>query len=177
MGSGTGRSAAHALHVRAMRPDELPAVIALWHETCRDTYDFIPIERDRTLQDRRGFFEANVAPACALHVAVEDDALLGFLALRGASYVDRLYVLPAAQRRGVGAALLARARELSPRGLELHTHQRNVRACAFYEKHGFHAMRFGLSPPPENEPDVEYHWRPFLQDRQETQRGKRRDGR
>lgn len=143
-----------------MRADELQAVIAVWHETCRDTYDFIPIERGRTLEDRCAFFQANVASACELFVAVDAGAILGFLALRDESYVDRLYVLPHAQRRGAGAALLGRAREISPDGLELHTHQKNAKARAFYEKHGFRAVRFGLSPPPENEPDVEYHWRP-----------------
>jgi hypothetical protein len=29
-----------------------------------------------------------------------------------------------------------------------------------YEKHGFKAVKFGLSPPPESAPDVEYRWRP-----------------
>ena len=31
---------------------------------------------------------------------------------------------------------------------------------AFYEKHGFRAVRFVVSPPPESEPDVEYQLRP-----------------
>ena len=29
-----------------------------------------------------------------------------------------------------------------------------------YETHGFGAVKFGVSPPPESAPDVEYHWRP-----------------
>jgi hypothetical protein len=44
--------------------------------------------------------------------------------------------------------------------LELHTHQENYAARRLYEQHGFRAVKFGLSPPPENAPDVEYHWRP-----------------
>jgi ribosomal protein S18 acetylase RimI-like enzyme len=84
---------------------------------------------------------------------------VGFLAVQ-ASYVDRLYVLPSIQRMGVGSALIKHAMELSPTGLELHTHQRNLAARSFYEKHGFVAVRFGVSPSPEREPDVEYHWRP-----------------
>ena len=85
--------------------------------------------------------------------------LVGFVALEG-SYVDRLYVHPQCQRRGVGSLLLRKAFELSPEGVELHTHQKNETGCAFYEKHGFRAVRYGTSPPPESEPDVEYHWRP-----------------
>jgi GNAT superfamily N-acetyltransferase len=83
----------------------------------------------------------------------------GFLAIQG-SYIDRLYVLPDVQRVGIGAALIKRAMELSPTGLELHTHQRNMAARSFYEKHGFVSVHFGVSPAPESEPDVEYHWRP-----------------
>lgn len=142
-----------------MHPDELERVIALWHETCAATYDFIEIERGRSFDERRDFFLERIAPVCELWVAVEGDALHGYMALRG-SYVDRLYVRPDAQRSGAGSALLSKARELSPVGLELHTHQKNTRARAFYEKEGFEAVRFGLSPPPESEPDVEYRWRP-----------------
>jgi hypothetical protein len=49
---------------------------------------------------------------------------------------------------------------VSPSGLELRTHQENHAARALYEKQGFVAVGFGLSPPPESAPDVEYHWRP-----------------
>jgi len=144
--------------VRDARDDELEEVITLWHETCADTYTFIPIERDRTLDDRRGYFRAHIAPRCALWVALDGDGLAGMMAIRD-DYIERLYVHPQRQRRGVGAALLDRARELSPVRLELHTHQQNHKARAFYEKHGFRAVKFGMSPPPENVPDVEYHWR------------------
>jgi hypothetical protein len=40
----------------------------------------------------------------------------------------------------------------------LYTLQINTNARAFYERNGFRALKFGLSPPPESEPDVEYHW-------------------
>ena len=142
-----------------MEPAEIERVIELWSETCIDTYDFIEIERSYSLENRRAFFLERIEPTCELWVAVDTGALVGYLALRQ-SYVDRLYVLPRTQRRGAGAALMQKARELSPAGLELHTHQKNTKARAFYEKEGFTAVRFGTSPAPENEPDVEYHWRP-----------------
>jgi ribosomal protein S18 acetylase RimI-like enzyme len=85
--------------------------------------------------------------------------VVAFLAMRG-SYIDRLYVDPGWQRSGWGTRLLEHARTLSPRGLELHTHVENRAARALYQKHGFVAVRVGVSPPPESAPDVEYHWRP-----------------
>jgi len=133
--------------------------VRVWNETKRDTYDFIPQERDRTVDEDRGFFLERILPVCEIWVAAEDARILGFVALRD-SYVDRLYVHPAAQRDGVGAALLRQALAISPAGIELHTHVKNTKARAFYEKHGMRAVKFGVSPPPESEPDVEYHWRP-----------------
>ena len=148
-----------AMEIRPLAGDDVEAVVRVWHETKRDTYDFIPQEQGRTLDEDDAFFRREILPQSSLWIAVEGADVLGFLALRG-SYVDRLYVHPDRQRRGVGEALLRTALALSPQGLELHTHVKNAKARAFYEKHGFRASRFGVSPPPESEPDVEYHWRP-----------------
>jgi ribosomal protein S18 acetylase RimI-like enzyme len=71
-----------------------------------------------------------------------------------------MYVDPPEWRKGWGTAFIFLAKELHPTGLELHTHQENWAARGLYEKHGFTAVKFGVSPPPESAPDVEYHWRP-----------------
>ncbi len=147
------------MKVRPLRDTDVPATVALWHETRKDTYHFLHTEEKLTLDDSARFFREVIYPGADLWVAEEGEQLLGYLARKG-SYIDRLYVRPAAQRNGVGLALLSKARELSPTGLELHTHQENTKARRFYEKHGFKAVRFGVSPPPESAPDVEYHWRP-----------------
>lgn len=146
------------IEIRAPEASEIASVVRVWHETKRAAYDFIPLEQGRTLDEDDAFFRREILPRSSLWIAVEDGRVLGFLALRG-SYVDRLYVHPGQQRRGVGEALLQKALALSPQGLELHTHVRNAKARAFYEKHGFRAARFGTSPPPESEPDVEYQLR------------------
>ena len=149
------------MDVRLPREQELEEVSVIWHEARKETHTSIGIETERgvTLEDSRRIFRESIASRCEIWVAEREEELLGFLAIRG-SYIDRMYVRPGAQRGGVGTALLEKARELSPAGLELHTHQRNYRARSFYEKHGFRAVAFGMSPPPEDEPDVEYWWRP-----------------
>ena len=147
------------IEIGTPRESDLETVVVIWNETKRDTYDFIPQERGRTLDEDRALFRAAIQPRCALWIAIEDERILGFLGIRD-SYVDRLYVHPGAQRRGVGSALLRHAIALSPAGIELHTHVRNTKARAFYEKQGMVAVKLGISPPPESEPDVEYHWRP-----------------
>jgi ribosomal protein S18 acetylase RimI-like enzyme len=52
-----------------------------------------------------------------------------------------------------------KVRQLLPKHIWLYTHAANKMARAFYEKNGFVAEKFGVSPEPESEPDVEYHWR------------------
>jgi GNAT superfamily N-acetyltransferase len=73
---------------------------------------------------------------------------------------DRLYIDPGEWRKGWGTRFINLAKQLSPHGLELFTHQENHPARALYEVHGFKAVKFGTSPPPESAPDVEYHTRP-----------------
>ena len=150
---------ATSVTVRPLREDEIDAIIRLWHVTKRAAYPYLPLEQSRTLAEDTRFFREVILPRSGVWVAEEGGTLLGFMALEG-SYVDRLYIHPEHQRRGVGTALMEKAKELSPSGLQLHTHVKNTQACAFYEQHGFRAVKYGTSPPPENEPDVEYHWTP-----------------
>jgi GNAT superfamily N-acetyltransferase len=103
-------------------------------------------------------FREVILPRCDLWVATEKEWVAAFLAMRGSS-IDRMYVAPERWNEGWGGLLMAFAKQRSPEGLELHTHRQNTAACRFYEKHGFRAVRFGISPPPENAPDVEYWWR------------------
>ena len=157
MSASVGEAAAPRL--RPFREADFEALVLLWHETKQDAYPYLPLEQGRTLDEEAGFFGVRILPRCTIFVVEIRGRLAGFLAVDG-SYVDRLYVHPRCQRRGVGSLLLQKALELSPDGVELHTHQKNETACAFYEKHGFRPVRYGTSPPPESEPDVEYHWRP-----------------
>ena len=101
------------------------------------------------------------------HILVKDDVwiaeiqskLVGFMAIQE-DLIDHLYVDPDHWRHGIGKMLLDHARTLSPKHLWLYTLQVNTNARAFYVKNGFVAKKFGISPPPESEPDVEYHWNP-----------------
>ncbi len=63
--------------------------------------------------------------------------------------------------QSIGDQLLARAKELSPARLELHTFQRNAPARRFYEARGCVAVDFNDgSRNEEREPDVRCQWRP-----------------
>ena len=145
--------------IRPFQDRDEPAVIGVWHRSGRAAYGFLPTWQALTLERAGHVFREVIRTRCDIWVATRDDQVVAYLALRG-SYVDRMYVDPAEWRKGWGTRFLLLAKALQPDGLELHTHQRNHAARLLYEKHGFKAVKFGLSPPPELAPDVEYHWRP-----------------
>lgn len=147
------------VHVRPFEPSDTEATVAVWHAARRAAHAHLPAEQERTLADDRAFFTTHIVANNAVWVAEEAGHVLGYLALAD-TYLDRLYVRPDRQRRGIGRLLLDHAKTCSPQGLELHTHQVNAPARAFYEQHGFRAVAFGVSPPPESEPDVTYRWSP-----------------
>lgn len=142
-----------------MTEADTEAVAGVWYRAGVEAYPYLPGWRAMTPELALTVFRGQIAAHCQVFVAEQGETIAGYLALKG-SYVDRLYVDPVRQRAGIGRALLEHARRLSPAGLELHTHQQNQAARRFYEGLGFIAVRFGVSPPPESAPDVEYHWRP-----------------
>ena len=144
--------------IRKIRPEDVLYTARVWHRSGLDEYTYTPFQE---LDEATAIeiFRNVILKNCDVWIYESGGAIAGFIAMKD-SYVDRLYIDPKFQRSGIGTALLEYAKKLSPRGLELHTHQQNQRACRFYEKHGFVAVKFGISPPPESLPDVEYHWRP-----------------
>jgi GNAT superfamily N-acetyltransferase len=145
------------LTLRRMRPDETPIACALWTRSKKRAYPWLAIEQGRSPAEDLVYFSGTLCARCELWIALREERVVGVMALEG-SHVDQLYVAPDEQGAGVGSALLAHAKILRPGGLSLFTFQRNARARAFYEARGFRAVRFGVSPAPESEPDVRYEW-------------------
>lgn len=138
--------------------DEVRAA-EIWFKAGQDEYTYLP--QFQALDELKALkvFHKIIALKSDIWLEVDKSCVKGFIAFQG-SYIDRLYIDPEFQRQGVGTALIQYAKESHPTGLELVTHQQNRRAREFYEKLGFKAVRYGISPPPESVPDVEYHWRP-----------------
>jgi ribosomal protein S18 acetylase RimI-like enzyme len=142
-----------------MRPGDVPAVVRLWRRSRTAAQPWLEERMGHTPEDDLAFFNGHIARDNDVWVAVDPSLVVGFLAVKGAQ-LNYLYVDPPAQKRGIGTLLMDKARALSPAGLTLYTHQRNAGARAFYERRGFRAVAFGVSPPPESEPDVRYEWKP-----------------
>jgi putative acetyltransferase len=73
--------------------------------------------------------------------------MVGFVAVDPRTlYLDQIVVAPECWGTGVGAALVAHAKRLSPDGLDLDVNTDNARAISFYAKHGFSISGAGVNP-------------------------------
>ena len=145
--------------IRKFHDTDEADVVGVWYRSGMAAYTYLPTFQAMTLEQARWVWVNIIRPKCTIWVGTLDEQIVAYLAMNG-SYIDRLYVDPAEWRKGWGTRFVNLAKQLSPQGLELHTHVENLAARALYERHGFKAVRFGTSPPPESAPDVEYHWRP-----------------
>lgn len=144
--------------IRDYREEDFDALTILWRTSREKSLPDLERNKGHFFFEDRDYFRNHILPENRVWVAEVQNRAVGFLAMQG-DFIDRLYIDPDYQRRGIGQALLDFAREKSPDHVWLYTLQANLNARAFYEKNGFIAEKFGVSPPPESEPDIEYHWR------------------
>jgi GNAT superfamily N-acetyltransferase len=110
-----------------------------------------------TPEEDRRFFRECVFKTCEVWGAFDGKAMTAMLAFRE-DWIDQLYVLPEAQGRGLGSALLQVAQNAFDR-LQLWTFQRNMQARRFYEARGFALVReTDGAHNEEKEPDALYLW-------------------
>jgi len=118
----------------------------------------LPIfEKLHTPEEDRWYFRERVFPVCEIWGALDDGTLIGIIAFRQ-DWIDQLYVLPSAQRHGIGTALLDIARGAFS-SLNVWTFQRNTAARNFYESRGFVKIKeTDGADNAEKEPDILYFW-------------------
>lgn len=143
--------------IRPYKSDDFEALTYLWRRAREEAFPEFQRTKGHTFEDDQAYFRDVILVNNDVWVAEVDEKPAAFMAIAG-DFIDQLYVNPDYQRLGLGRALLNHARALSPEHLWLYTLQINANGRTFYEKNGFRAVKFGISPPPEAEPDVEYHW-------------------
>jgi len=144
--------------IRPYQDGDFDAVTILWRVAREKSLPDFQREKGHFFHEDQDYFRNHILIANRVWVVEIDRRPVAFMAMNN-DFIDQLYIHPDHQRRGIGERLLNFAREKSPEHVWLYTLQVNVNARAFYEKNGFVPEKFGVSPPPESEPDVEYHWR------------------
>ena len=93
-------------------------------------------------------------------VAEREGTVVAFVTVEPRTlYLDQLVVAPEHWGSGLAAVLLAEAKRLSPRGLDLDVNIDNARAIRFYEKLGFTITGAGANPI-SGKPVHRMSWRP-----------------
>jgi len=143
--------------IRPYKSDDFEAVTALWRRAREQAFPDFQRRKGHAFEEDQAYFRNVILVQNDVWVVEVAGNPVAFMAIAG-DFIDQLYVDPEHQRFGLGRTLLDHARTLSPDHLWLYTLQINTNGRSFYEKNGFRAVKFGTSPEPESEPDVEYHW-------------------
>jgi putative acetyltransferase len=146
------------MEIRPAREGEIEQLTQLFIRA-RNELDYLP----RVPEEAAVPIAARIREHDEVWVADEDGRLLGFLGIEHstnleAPVLEKLYVEPAEQNRGVGSALLEKAKELRPDELYLWVFQKNP-ARRLYERHGFTLVTLtDGADNMEREPDALYRW-------------------
>jgi GNAT superfamily N-acetyltransferase len=110
-----------------------------------------------TVEEDRAHIRDNILRHYRVTVAERDGRIVGFMAeLDG--WIEHFYIDAAQLRTGIGSVLIADAKSRND-SLELWCFADNLRARAFYEKHGFVAVKFTDGASNEAKaPDILYRW-------------------
>jgi GNAT superfamily N-acetyltransferase len=146
------------MEIRPAREDEIEPLTQLFLRA-RNEMEYLPRVPDKAAVP----IAARIREHEDVWVAEEDGQLLGFLGIEhsmtlGAPVLEKLYVEPTEQNRGVGTALLDKAKELRPGELYLWVFQKNP-ARRLYERNGFVLVKLtDGADNMEREPDALYRW-------------------
>ncbi len=111
------------------------AAIALWQQTWQQTYPAIDfVARVKWWRER---WRDELVPNAAIVVAEQADALVGFVTIDGAGYLDQLVVAPQHWGSRLADTLVGEAKRLSPDRITLLVNTDNARAIRFYRRNGF----------------------------------------
>jgi putative acetyltransferase len=152
-----GPDAAACVLRRYAAADE-DAAVALWLRTWQAAYPALDFAE--RLDWWRQRWRNELLPAAEVVIAEADGVMIGFVTVDPRTrYLDQIVVAPERWTSGVGSALIAEAKRLSPGGLDLDVNIDNARAIGFYNKHAFVISGAGVNPI-SGKPVHRMSWRP-----------------
>jgi putative acetyltransferase len=131
------------LRIRRFRPDDTPALIALFRDTVRRVNS-----RDYTPEQVLAWAPDDVDPArwavlSDRHTVVAgvDSLIVGFTDLEANGHIDRFFVHADCQRQGVGRAMLDElVAEAGRLGITRLSAEVSITAYPFFVRHGFNVV-------------------------------------
>ena len=147
-----------AVSLRPYEPGDEDAAVALWLRTWQATYP--QIDFAERLDWWREHWRDELTKSADIVIAEAGGEPIGFVTVDPRTcYLDQLVVAPEHWASGVGTALIAVAKQLSPTGLELHVNTDNARAIRLYERLGFSVTGADINPI-SGKPVHRMRWKP-----------------
>ena len=147
-----------AVTLRPYDAGDEDASVALWLRTWQATYP--ELDFAARLDWWRTRWRDELLPAADVVIAEAQGVMIGFVTVDPCTlYLDQIVVAPEFWGSGVGAALIAAAKRISPNGLDLDVNTDNARAIAFYGQQGFAVSGAGVNPI-SGKPVHRMSWRP-----------------
>lgn len=128
------------MELREYRPPDCLALAQLFHDTVHAVKDYTPEQLDAWADGHPDLAAWNRSFLCHYTlVAEEEDQIIGFADICQDGYLDRLYVHPSWQRRGVATALcdLLESRCSAP----CLTSYASIPALPFFQKQGYQVVK------------------------------------
>lgn len=145
------------IKIRDYQPEDLENIVQIWYETWHQTFPHLQHPQPYAGWKQK-FYE--LEQIGDIFIAEVENKITGFaVILTTEQCLSQLFVDGNYQKLGIGSVLLNLAKRLCPQGLNLYTLQENLKARAFYEKHGFKARTFSINEF-NGQPNVEYYWKP-----------------
>jgi putative acetyltransferase len=147
-----------AATLRRYHPRDEDASVALWLRTWQKAYP--ELDFAERLDWWRERWRNELLPTAEVVIAEADGDVIGFVTVDPRTlYLDQIVVAPEHWRSSVGSALIAKAKRISPAGLDLDVNIDNVRAIGFYRRLGFLITGAGVNPI-SGKPVHRMSWRP-----------------
>ena len=149
---------AAAFELRPYRAADEDTAIELWRRSWQVAYPHLDFAA--RLDWWRERWRNELVSTATIILAEADGEMVGFVTVDpGTLYLDQIVVAPEAWGSKIGGALLAEAKRLSPRGLDLKVNADNARAIRFYQKEGF-VITGDATNPRSSAPIHTMAWRP-----------------
>ena len=146
------------ISLRPYDPNDEDASVALWLRTWQAAYP--QLDFAARLDWWRERWRGELVPTADIVVAEAAGEMIGFVTVDPRTfYLDQIVVAPERWSSGVGADLMAVAKQLSPAGLDLDVNTDNSRAIRFYDRQGFSIAGAGVNPI-SGKPVHRMSWRP-----------------
>ena len=150
------------MRLRRYEAGDEDAAIALWLRTWQVAYPSIDFGA-RVAWWRERWRNELVASAVIVVAEADGDSengMIGFVTVDpGTRYLDQIVVAPERWGAGIGEALIAEAKRLSPAGLDLDVNTDNAHAVRFYQQLGFAVSGAGVNAV-SGKPVHRMSWRP-----------------